>query len=250
MGMFRFYYTALSSPYFVAHMLWKFHKFKKHPEKYSEEERYRFAQEIMGHMKKRSRTDTVVTGKENLPKEGGYIMYSNHQGKYDAIGILLAHDEPGAVLMEKKQSERIVAKQVIDLVDGIRLDFGDPRQQIEALSELTEEVKNGRKFLIFPEGKWGNNKNELQEFHSGCFRCSLKSKTPVVPVAIIDSYKGLNTDSLKRCTTYVHFLEPIYYEEYGNLKKNELADLVKSRIKKKIDEELAKRKEGKDKKNA
>ena len=87
-------------------------------------------------MKKRSRTDTIVTGKENLPKDGGYIMYSNHQGKYDAIGILLAHDTPGGVLMEKKQSERIVAKQVINLVGGIRLDFDDPRQQIKALSQL------------------------------------------------------------------------------------------------------------------
>lgn len=250
MGIFRFYYTALSSPFFVVHMLLKYHKIEKHPEKYSEEDKYRFAQEIMTHMKKRSRTDTIVTGKENLPKDGGYIMYSNHQGKYDAIGILLAHDTPGGVLMEKKQSERIVAKQVINLVGGIRLDFDDPRQQIKALSQLAEEVRDGRRFLIFPEGKWGDNKNTLQEFHSGCFRCSLQSKTPIIPVAIIDSYKGLNTNSLKRCTTYVHFLEPIYFEEYGSMKKNEISEMVKARIQKKIDEELAKREAGKDNKNA
>lgn len=250
MGMFRFYFTAASSPYFVAHMLWKFHKVEKNPEKYSDEDRWRFAKDIMNHMKKRSRTETVVTGKENLPKEGGYIMYANHQGKYDAIGILLAHDKPAAVLMEKKQSERIVAKQVIDLVGGIRLDFDDPRQQLRVLSQLADEVRNGRRYLIFPEGKWGDNKNTLQEFHSGCFRCSLQSGTPIVPVAIIDSYKGLNTNSLKKCTTYVHFLKPIYYEEYKSLKKNELAILVKARIQKKIDEELARRNEGKENKNA
>lgn len=250
MGMLRFYFTAASSPFFVTHMLCKFRKFEKHPEKFSEEERFQFAKDIMYHMKKRSRTETVVTGMENLPKDGGYIMYANHQGKYDAIGILLAYDKPCAVLMEKKQSERIVARQVIDLVGGIRLDFDDPRQQMKALTQLGDEVKNGKRFLIFPEGKWGDNKNTLQEFHSGCFRCSLQSKTPIVPVAIVDSYKGLNTNSLKKCTTYVHFLKPIYFEEYGNMKKNELSALVKERIQEKIDEELAKRSAGKENKNA
>ena len=31
---------------------------------------------------------TKAYGQENLPKEGGYMMYPNHQGKYDALGIV------------------------------------------------------------------------------------------------------------------------------------------------------------------
>lgn len=238
MKLLRFYYVALTSPLFVFRMIRKTNKVMENPEKYTMEERYRMAQKIMDHMRKRGRTRTEVYGKENLPKEGGYIMYANHQGKYDALGIMLNHDEPCSVLMEKKQSEKIVAKQFIDLVNGKRLDFDDPRSQLKVLDELTKEVSEGRKYLIFPEGGYEDNKNTLQKFNAGCFRCSLGSKTPIVPVTIIDSYKALNGNSLKKCTTKVFFMEPIPYEEYKDLKKTQISAMVKERIQNKLDEQL------------
>lgn len=241
MGMLRFYYVAGSSPYFVVHMLFKYRKYMNHPEKYNREDKYRLAQHIMDHMRRRGRTKTEVFGLDNLPNDTGYIIYPNHQGKYDALGIMLYHDEPMGVLMEKKQSEKIVAKQVIDLVEGKRLDFDDPRQQLRVLNEIGHEVAAGRKYLIFPEGKWSDNKNKLQKFNSGCFRCSIASKTPIVPCVLVDSYKALNGNSLKKCTTQIHYLTPIPYEEYKDLKKTEISELVKSRIQTKLDEILEER---------
>ncbi len=241
MGMLRFYYVAGSSPYFVVHMLLKYRKYMNHPEKYNREDKYRLAQHIMDHMRRRGRTKTEVFGLDNLPNDTGYIIYPNHQGKYDALGIMLYHDEPMGVLMEKKQSEKIVAKQVIDLVEGKRLDFDDPRQQLRVLNEIGHEVAAGRKYLIFPEGKWSDNKNKLQKFNSGCFRCSIASKTPIVPCVLVDSYKALNCNSLKKCTTQIHYLTPILYEEYKDLKKTEISELVKSRIQTKLDEILEER---------
>ena len=241
MGMLRFYYVAGSSPYFVVHMLLKYRKYMNHPEKYNREDKYRLAQHIMDHMRRRGRTKTEVFGLDNLPEDTGYIIYPNHQGKYDALGIMLYHDEPMGVLMEKKQSEKIVAKQVIDLVEGKRLDFDDPRQQLRVLNEIGHEVAAGRKYHIFPEGKRGDNKNKLQKFNSGCFRCSIASKTPIVPCVLVDSYKALNGNSLKKCTTQIHYLTPIPYEEYKDLKKTEISELVKSRIQTKLDEILEER---------
>ena len=239
--LFRFYVVALSSPIFVLRMLYKFSKFKKHPERYTEIDRYRQAQWNMEHWRKRSRTTTIVTGVENLPNEGGYIMYSNHQGKYDALGIMLSHERPVRVLMESKQSYRIVANQIMELIEGKRLDFTNPKQQLQVLKQIALEVKEGKRYLIFPEGKWGDNGNTLQKFNAGCFRCALDSKATIVPVTIIDSFKALNGNSLKPCKTYVHFLEPITYSEYGHLKKQELCNLVRDRIQEKLDIELGKR---------
>lgn len=133
---------------------------------------------------------------------------------------MLYHDEPMGVLMEKKQSEKIVAKQVIDLVEGKRLDFDDPRQQLRVLNEIGQEVAAGRKYLIFPEGKWSDNKNKLQKFNSGCFRCSIASKTPIVPCVLVDSYKHL-CNSLKKCTTQIHYLTPIPYENIRILRRRD-----------------------------
>ena len=241
MGLFRFYYVAGTSPLFVSTMIFREEYYHKHPEKYSKEQRFKFAKKIMLHMKNRGRVKTDYYGRENLPKEGGYILYSNHQGKYDAIGILTDQKEPCSVLMGRKQGGRVVAKQVLRLTGSETLDLDNPKSQIATLKKVAEQVAEGRRYLIFPEGKWGDNKNTLQKFNAGCFRCSFDSKTPVVPVAIVDSYKGLNGNSLRKVTTQVHYLKPIPYEEYKDLRKNELCDLVKERIQNKLDEVLKKR---------
>ena len=57
----------------------------------------------------------------------------------------------------------------------------------------------------------------------------------------LDSYKALNGNSLKKCTTQIHYLTPILYEEYKDLKKTEISELVKSRIQTKLDEILEER---------
>lgn len=51
------------------------------------------AQVMIEHVKKRGRIETVASGMENLPTEGGYIMFANHQGKYDALGVISVHEK-------------------------------------------------------------------------------------------------------------------------------------------------------------
>lgn len=119
---------------------------------------------------------------------------------------------------------------------GTTISFEDPKQQIGALKTISERVKDGKPYLIFPEGGYTDNKNELQEFKSGCFSCSLKSKTPMVPVVIYDSWRSMDTNTFEKVRTQVHFLPPIPYEEYGKLRKHDVCELVKKRIQEKLDE--------------
>ena len=232
----RFTFVVASSPLFVAWVIPRANYMIKHKEKYSLEKRYKFAQFIMKHMRKRAFTRTLVYGEENLPKKGGYVMYSNHQGKYDALGIFLSHKKQCSVLWEEKSADRILARQVKGLLDGETIGFKDFKGQIRTLNKIAEQVAGGRRYLIFPEGGYKNNRNNLQEFKTGCFVSSIKSKTPIIPVAIYDSWKSMDTNNLKPVTTQVHFLQPILYEEYANLRKNEICDMVKQRIKDKINE--------------
>jgi 1-acyl-sn-glycerol-3-phosphate acyltransferase len=234
--LFRFFCMAVSSVPYAAFVLMFYPKYKKR----GVLEKYRYAQRIMDFYRRRSRTITFTYGAENLPNDTGYVMYSNHQGKYDAFGILLSHEKPSGVLMEKKQSHKIIITQLINLLEAKRLDFTDPKKQIEVLKEISKEVSEGRRYLISPEGGYTDNHNNLQKFNTGCFRCSIESKTPIVPVCIVDSYKSMNVNNFKPCTTQVHFLKPIPYSEYKDMRKNEICDLVKSKIQEKLDEVLGK----------
>ena len=212
----RFKFVVATSPLFVATHIPRANYMIKHKEKYTEQQRYDFAMKI--------------------EKDGGYIMYANHQGKYDALGIMLAHPKPCAMLWEEKSADRLVARQVCGLVEGTTISFEDPKQQIGALKTIAERVKDGKPYLIFPEGGYTDNKNELQEFKSGCFSCSLKSKTPMVPVVIYDSWRSMDTNTFEKVRTQVYFLPPIPYEEYGKLRKHDVCELVKKRIQEKLDE--------------
>ena len=100
------------------------------------------------------------------------------------------------------------------------------------------DVKNGKNFLIFPEGTRSKNGNVIGEFKGGSFKAATKARCPIVPVALIDSFKPFDTNTISQVTVQVHFMEPLYYEDYKDMKTTEIASTVHDRIQKKINENI------------
>ncbi|MCQ2506168.1 MAG: 1-acyl-sn-glycerol-3-phosphate acyltransferase [Lachnospiraceae bacterium] len=232
--MLRFFMTIILNLYYVPYAIHKMRYAVAHPEIYTEERKYKIARGIIKKIKDAGLIFTKVSGAENLPKDTGYIMYPNHQGKYDALGIIATHKKPCAVVVDDAKSHMIVANEFYNLTGSKRLVKGDLRQNAKLIFDMTNEVKNGRHFIIFPEGGYTNNKNRMCTFKPGCFKASLQSKTPIVPVALIDSYTVFNTFTIGPVFTQVHYLKPIPYEEYKDMKTPEIAAMVKERIAEKI----------------
>ena len=114
------------------------------------------------------------------------------------------------------------------------------RQSLEVIQNVIKEVQNGRNYLIFPEGTRSKKGNTMGEFHGGSFRCAVKAKCPIVPVALIDSFKVLDLKGSAPVQVQLHYLKPIPYEEFEGMKATEVATLVKQRIQEAIDENLEK----------
>ncbi len=237
--------VVISLP-FVVYYICKAHYIERHGERYSEEERYKMARKCIRIMMRYGRIQTESFGQELLPEDGGYVMYSNHQGKYDTLGIMSSHPKPCTIVIDAYRSKLPITDSFIELVQGSRLDKTDMRKQLKTILQIADEVKNGRRYIIFPEGGYDHNKNELQDFMAGSFKCATKARAPIVPVAIIDSYKPFGVNSLRKVKTQVHFLEPILFEEYGKMTTAEIAGMVKDRIASAIDMELSRRKEMRD----
>ena len=162
-------------------------------------------------------------------------MYPNHQGKFDALAILLCHELPCSIVMDIKKSKSILVREFIDLLEGKRLDKTDVRQAMTIIREVANEVKEGNRYILFPEGGYEfNNKNRVTDFKPGSFKSATMSKAPIVPVALIDSFQVFNSLNVKPVTAQVHFLKPISYEEYRGMKTQEIARLVKTRIEEEI----------------
>lgn len=212
-------FYVIKSNYVTAHM-----------EDYTEKDRYAMVQNMIGIMQRNGKIETKVYGEDNLPDEGGYVMYPNHQGKYDALGIIGAHKKPCTFLIDKKRSGIPFAREFTALLEASRLDKTNIKAQVGTIVEIARQVKDGRRYIVFPEGGYTDNHNKVTTFLPGAFNCSVKSKTPIVPVALIDSYKVFGINSIKKVTTQVHFLKPIYYEEYKEMSTAEIAGMVRSQI--------------------
>lgn len=213
-------------------------KYAKHPEKFPELLRWQHLQYILKRAVRGGNVEVKVTGVEHIPAEGGFMMYANHQGLFDVLAIATTCDHPMGAVLKKELVGIPFVQQVIQTTKSFAMDREDVRQSLTVIQSVTEEVKNGRSYLIFPEGTRSKNGNVMGEFHSGSFRCATKSKCPIVPVALVDSFKVLDEPGSKPVTMQLHYLDPILYEEYEGMKPAQVAELLKARIQAKIDESI------------
>ena len=200
------------------------------------QEKYDIARKVVLTVNKKSRIITSVYGEENLPEKNGYILYPNHQGKYDGLAIVTSTKRQITFVIDDKRSHISIEGTFMDLIEAKRIDKTKPKTTLRQMNEVCEEVKNGINYCIFPEGGHNNNKNNLQEFYTGCFRFLHDAKCPIIPVCLYDTYKVYGIRSFKKVYCEVHILKPICYEEYKDLNVKEIAELIKNKIQNKIDE--------------
>ena len=105
---------------------------------------------------------------------------------------------------------------------------------------MAKRVKEGDNFVIFAEGHRSRNENQILEFKSGTFKAAVKAQCPIVPVALINSFRPFDIDSLAHETVEVHYLDPIYPNQYMGMKTIEIAHLVHDKIQEEINKNLNK----------
>ena len=164
------------------------------------------------------------------------MLYGNHQGMIDVVAIAASCKKPLGIVYKKELTNVPVLKEILTCTKSFAMDREDVRQSLQVIQAVTKEVQSGRNYVIFPEGTRSKLGNTMVEFHGGSFRCAMKAKCPIVPMAFIDSFRVLDQKGSAPVTVQLHYLKPIPYEEYKDLKTTEVAALVRSRIQDAIDQ--------------
>ncbi len=241
--MLRFFHVIIWNLFRGPFMIPLMQHFADHPDRYSDEFRYRFARYAIRIMMRTGLICPVVIGKENLPQEGGYVMYPNHEGRFDALGILATHDRPCSVIIRDDRSHGMLARQFLAMIQGKRILPDNFGQVLSLFNELSREIMDGKKYILFPEGGYYKGKqNQVIAFKPGSFKLAMKAHAPIVPVALIDSYKVFEGKGLFPVRPKICYLEPIPYEEYRTLRTSQIAELVRVRIEEAIRKESSSRK--------
>lgn len=213
----------------------KLRRYAKHTDKYPEQEIWEHIRYMLGLAVKAGNVELQVTGTENIPATPGFMLYGNHQGLFDVLAIATTCKAPLGIVYKKELKNIPILKAFLTCTKSFAMDREDVRQSLTVIQNVTKEVQSGRNYVIFPEGTRSKQGNEMGPFHGGSFRCAVKAKCPVVPMALIDCYKVLDQKGSKPITAQLHYLKPIEYEQYKDMKPAELAELVKARIQECID---------------
>lgn len=203
---------------------------------YTESEKYNIVRDIVKSINKSANVDIHCEGLENIPEENGFVMFPNHQGLFDALVMIDTCDKPITFVIKKEIDKVRPLRKILSVLDVKMIDRGDIKQSMKLIINVIQEVRSGRNYVIFAEGTRSRDKNNLLPFKGGSFKSAVKAKAPIVPVAIMDSYKVFDNHSIKRVTVSISYLPPITYEEYKDMKTVEIAKEVKKRIENKIKE--------------
>ena len=219
-------------PYWWIRLCW----YAAHTDDYPEKKKYAFLKHVDDYAIKGGNIHIDVHGAENIPRENGFMFFPNHQGLFDVLAIIKACPVPFSVVAKKEVADIPFLKQVFACMKAFIIDREDLKQSMQVILNVIKEVKQGRNYLIFAEGTRSKHGNHPQEFKGGSFKAAMKAKCPIVPVALIDTYKAFDTGSAEPLTVQVHFLKPMYYDEYKDMKTTEIAAEVKRRVEETIKE--------------
>lgn len=221
---------------FLPIMITKLFYHASHVDKYTDEQHDKMLKYIVMRANKGGNVKLEATGIENIPGENGFMLFPNHQGMYDMLALVGTCNVPISTVSKKEVENVVFLKQVLQCIRGFYIDRSDVRQSMQVIINVSKEVMTGRNYVIFAEGTRSKKGNNTLDFKGGSFKAATKAKCPIVPVALVDSFVPFDSKTLKQITVQVHYLKPLVYEDYQNMKTVEVAEYVRTQIQTKMDE--------------
>ena len=173
-----------------------------------------------------------ITGEENIPEKGPFMVYSNHQSYADILAtvwLFRNHCQIGYVAKEEWRKIGMLAK-AIEYTRGVFLDRGNSREAIKTLNQAKDILSKGFNLLIFPEGT-RSQKHEMGEFKPGAFKFAEKAKVPILPVTLDGGYKLLEEKGTYQPTTVRITVHPlVHIENMSKAEQKEVAAQVEETI--------------------
>ena len=148
------------------------------------------------------------------------VFVSNHQSMNDIFITIAAVNRPFRFIAKKELFKNFITGTFMKMTNSYPLDRDDARQSLLVLKQAVEDVKSGASVLAFPEGTRSHSKDML-EFKDGIFSMLKKSKAPIVPMYIKESFN----ESQK--FFYVYMSKSLLYQDYSSLTGVELSGKVR-----------------------
>ncbi len=174
-------------------------------------------------------------GKENIKKDGTYVIISNHQSLIDILVIYSLFKHFKWVAKSTLLKVPLLGWNMA-LNSYIVVKRSDTKSQIQMMQHAERTLKSGSSVMIFPEGTRSIN-GEVGRFKRGAFILSDKTNLPVIPIALHNIDKTIKKNSFwvnKATNMRAKVFPPVYPDKFNNSK--EMSAVVKEIITRQLNE--------------
>ncbi|GAA1363572.1 lysophospholipid acyltransferase family protein [Arthrobacter rhombi] len=163
----------------------------------------------------------TITGLENVPTDGPFIIASNHLSFLDSIIIQAICPRPVAFFAKAEYFttpglKGRAMKAFFESVGSIPVERGEQAASVAALDALVDLLEDGQGVGIYPEGTRSRD-GRLYRGRTGVGWLALSTGAPVVPVGLVGTEKlqpaGSNRITPRKFTLTVG--EPLQFDHVG-----------------------------------
>jgi len=152
--------------------------------------RYVFFRPFFARVARSGKYRLVVTGTENVPRYGPFIVVSNHQSSIDVVAVALAlkpalthtHMWPWAKRGIEKGQEGFLGRMLWKTFGVIPVDREEGNAE-EVIRRSLDCLRKGEIVLVFPEGTRSGRK-QLGWFRYGVANLARAAPAPILPLAV------------------------------------------------------------------
>ena len=177
------------------------------------------------------RVKPIILGKENLPKNNNFVVYSNHIEYTDPLYVKQVFKDFSLAYLSKEELFKYpILKNILTSTGCVPLSrkAGD-RQALQAVLQTIKQVKNGQPMGVFPEGTRSHS-NTMGEFKSGSFKIAQKAQSDISPLVIFNMHKTIDIFKMFKVKVYIKVLPVIKYEDFKDMDTNQLSKMVFDKI--------------------
>ena len=174
------------------------------------------------------RVKVTTRGMEQMPKDGRFLLVSNHRDNIDPAFLLTCFREKQLAFVSKREVQQMfLVGKLMHKILCQPINRENDREALKTILNCIRIIKEDRASIaVFPEGYIYDDR-KLHHFRPGVFKIATKTKVPIVVCTLRGTHEVLpKFMRLKPSEVEVRLLQVIYPEEYEELTTVELSDRI------------------------